>query len=285
MKAKFSMIFPVLILFAALAPAAFAGTTTLIWHGHSAFEIRTPAGKVLMIDPWLRNPMNPDGKDGKNPVDAIKKADYILLTHGHFDHVADAAELAQKTGARLVATFDLGTNMAKLRDYPKDQMGFDTLMNIGGEITIADGEVRVTMTPAVHTSGLANPNAGDKEPDIVFGGDPVGFVIAIKGGPTIYDTGDTAFFSDMATIGKFYRPDVALINTGGHFGMEPPMAAKAAQAVGAPLVIPHHYATFPVLAKDPSAFIAALKGTKIRVRVMEPGSSIVFDGKKARDGK
>lgn len=256
-----------------------ADTTTLTWYGHSAFEIVTPNGKVLMIDPWLKNPMNPYAKDGKDPVAAITKVDYILITHGHFDHVGDAVDIAKKTGARLVTNFELGSNMAKLLGYPKQQMGFDTLMNIGGEITIANGEVMVDMVPAIHSSGMGNPLAGEKEPDMVYGGTPAGFVIKIKNGPTIYDTGDTAYFSDMKLIGE-EAPDVALINIGGHFGMEPPMAARAAKAVRAKLVIPQHYATFPVLTQDASGFVKMLDKMHIRSKVMQPGESLVFDGKK-----
>jgi len=256
-----------------------ADTTTLTWHGHAAFDIVTPKGKVLMIDPWLKNPMNPDAKNGKDPVAAVAKADYILLTHGHFDHVGDSVAIAKKTGARLVTNFELGTNMAKLLGYPKDQMGFDTLMNIGGEITIADGEVTVDMVPAIHSSGMGNPLAGDKEPDLVYGGNPAGFVIRIKNGPTIYDTGDTAYFSDMKLIGE-YASDVALVNIGGHFGMEPPMAARAAQAVRAKLVIPQHYATFPVLTQSADGFVKLLNQMHIRSKVMQPGESLTFKGKK-----
>lgn len=256
-----------------------ADTTTLTWHGHAAFDIVTPKGKVLMIDPWLKNPMNPDAKNGKDPVAAVTKADYILLTHGHFDHVGDSVEIAKKTGARLVTNFELGSNMAKLQGYPKDLMGFDTLMNIGGEITIADGEVTVDMVPAIHSSGMGNPLASEKEPDVVYGGNPAGFVIRIKNGPTIYDTGDTAYFTDMKLIGE-YAPDVALVNIGGHFGMEPPMAARAAQAVRAKLVIPMHYATFPVLTQSADGFVKLLNKMHIRSKVMQPGESLTFKGKK-----
>jgi len=256
-----------------------ADTTTLTWHGHAAFDIVTPKGKVLMIDPWLKNPMNPDAKNGKDPVATVAKADYILLTHGHFDHVGDSVEIAKKTGARLVTNFELGSNMAKLLGYPKDQMGFDTLMNIGGEITIADGEVTVDMVPAIHSSGMGNPLAGDKDPDAVYGGNPAGFVIKIKNGPTIYGTGDTAYFTDMKLIGE-YAPDVALVNIGGHFGMEPPMAARAAQAVRAKLVIPMHYATFPVLTQSADGFVKLLNQMHIRSKVMQPGESLTFKGKK-----
>ena len=279
MKTMLNRLTVAFFLFAFSGLAWSTGDTTLTWYGHSAFEIVTPKGKVLMIDPWLKNPMNPYAKDGKDPLSVIAKTDYILLTHGHFDHVGDSVALAKKTGARLVTNYELGTNMAKLLGYPKDQMGFDTLMNIGGEITIADGEVTVDMVPAIHSSGLINPHAGENQPDIVYGGPAAGFVIRIKNGPTIYDSGDTAYFSDMKLISD-YAPDVALINIGGHFGMQPPMAARAAKVVRAKLVIPQHYATFPVLTQSADGFVKLLNKIHIRSKVMQPGESLTFKGKK-----
>ncbi|BAU47891.1 metal-dependent hydrolase [Sulfurifustis variabilis] len=260
------------------AVAARAAGTTLTWHGHAAFEIVTPKGKVLMIDPWLKNPTNPSAKNGKDPLASVAKLDYILLTHGHFDHVGDAVALARKTGARLVTNFELGTNLAKLHGYPKEQMGFDTLMNIGGEIAIAEGEVTVALVPAVHSSGLNDPYAGDKDPDIAYAGNPAGVVVRIQNGPTIYHTGDTAFFKDMSLIGELYEPDVALINTGGHFAMEPYMAARAARTVRAKLAVPHHYATFPVLAQDAKRFAEQLEKRGVSYKIMTPGSSLTFKG-------
>jgi L-ascorbate metabolism protein UlaG (beta-lactamase superfamily) len=254
------------------------GVTQLTWYGHATFRIVTPKGKVLFLDPWLNNPMNPAAGKDKDAVTGIDKADYILITHAHFDHVGDAVELAKKTGARLVTNFELGSNMAKLLDYPKDQMGFDTLMNIGGEIKIADGEVTVAMVPAIHSSGLQNPNAGPHEPDMVYGGNPAGFVLIIKDGPTVYDTGDTAYFSDMKLIRKRYHPNVSLINIGGHFGMEPDMAALAAKVVGAKLAIPHHYGTFPILTQDPNGWVKAVEKEHIKALVMKPGQTVKFKG-------
>lgn len=256
------------------------GVTELTWFGHAAFRIVTPKGKILYIDPWLNNPMNPAAGKDKDAVAGINKADYILITHGHFDHVGDSVALAKKTGARLVTNFELGSNMAKLLGYPKDQMGFDSLMNIGGEIKIADGEVTVAMVPAIHSSGLQNPHAGPDEADMVYGGNPAGFVLMIKDGPTIYDTGDTAYFSDMKLIREQYHPDVGLINIGGHFGMEPDMAALAAKTVGVKLAIPQHYATFPVLTQNPGGWVKAVEKDHIKPLVMKPGASIQFKGKK-----
>lgn len=269
------------MIFLLFVGAAQGAETRLTWHGHAAFEIVTPGGAVLVIDPWLKNPVNPNAQEEKDPLAGFEKADYILLTHGHFDHVGDAVALAKKTGARLVSNFELGSNMAKLHGFPKEQMGFDTLMNIGGEIQIAKGEVTVLMTPAVHSSGLGHPNAGAQEADIVYAGNPAGFLLMIKNGPTIYHTGDTAYFGDMELISQ-YAPDVALINIGGHFGMSPAMAAKAAATVKAKLAIPHHFGTFPVLTQDPKPFVDALGKKKIPALVMKPGETVVFDGKKLK---
>ncbi|SLM47980.1 conserved exported protein of unknown function [Nitrospira japonica] len=282
MIGRFAGAIPTTLLIGAVlmaAPVFAASQTTLIWHGHAAFEVRTPSGAVILIDPWLANPVNPLAKDKQDPLEQIAKADYILITHGHFDHVGDAVAIAKKTGARLVANFELGTNLVKLQGFPKDQLGFDTLMNPGGEIRIANGEVLVAMTPAVHSSGMGNPMANEQEPDLVYGGNPGGFVLKIDGGPTLYHSGDTAYFKDMEVIGEQYAPDIALVNIGGHFGMEPAMAARAVASVKAKTAIAHHYGTFPVLTQDTNGFAVALKKRGIRLQKMAPGGSVTFDGK------
>jgi L-ascorbate metabolism protein UlaG (beta-lactamase superfamily) len=258
---------------------ATAQETKIKWYGHAAFSITTPNGKVLLIDPWLNNPSNPEAKEGKDPLAAITKVDYILLTHGHRDHVGDAVAIARKTGAALISNPELAGNLVKLADFPGKQAETDAIMGIGGEIQIADGEVTIAMTPAIHSSSVFNPKAGAGEPERAYGGNPAGFVIIIKNGPTIYHSGDTAYFRDMETIGENYSIDVALLNIGGHFGMEPKMAAKAAQAVRARLAIPQHFGTFPGIAQTADGFASELKKLKINFYEMKPGETITYRGK------
>ena len=267
------------ILLSVSVSGATAQETKIKWFGHAAFSITTPSGKVLLIDPWLNNPSNPEAKDGKDPLSAVTKVDYILLTHGHRDHIGDAVAIARKTGAVLISNPELAGNIVKLADFPAKQAETAAIMGIGGEIQIADGEVTVAMTPAIHSSSVFNPKAGAGEPERAYGGNPAGFVIIIKNGPTIYHSGDTAYFKDMETIGESYSVDVALLNIGGHFGMEPKMAAKAAQAVRARLAIPQHFGTFPGIAQNAFAFAAELKKMKINFYEMKPGATIIFRGK------
>ena len=258
-----------------------AQETRLTWLGHAAFSITTPKGKVLLIDPWVRNPANPDVKASKDPLASISKVDYILLTHGHRDHVGDAVEIARKTGAALICNPELAGNLVKLTDFPAKQAA-DYIMQMGGEIQIADGEVTVAMTEAVHSSSVFNPKAGANEPERAYGGSPAGFVISIKNGPTIYHSGDTAYFKDMEVIGESYSIDVALINISQ---MGARMSARAAQSLRAKITIPMHFGTFEGLLPSADGFAAELKKLKLNFYEMKPGDTIVFRGSRLLTNK
>ncbi|MFL6230238.1 MAG: metal-dependent hydrolase [Pyrinomonadaceae bacterium] len=273
-----------LLLTICAAAQARAQETRVRWFGHAAFSITTPRGKVLLIDPWLSNPSNPEAKDGHDALASVPKVDYILITHGHRDHVGDAVEIAKRTGAVLISNPELAGNLVKLADFPSKQAETDTIMGIGGEIRIADGEVTVAMTPAVHSSSVFNPKASATEAERAYGGNPAGFVIMIRNGPTIYHSGDTAYFKDMGTIGEEYAIDLALLNIGGHFGMEPHMAARAAQTVRARLAVPQHYATFPGITANAEGFAAELKRLRIPFYEMKPGETISFRGRRMVQG-
>jgi len=279
------LLFALFILLLGSASPATAQETKIKWFGHAAFSITTPNGKVLLIDPWLNNPSNAEAKDGKDPLSSIARVDYILLTHGHRDHVGDAVAIARKTGATLICNPELAGNLVKLADFPAKQAETDAIMGIGGEIQIADGEVTVAMTQAVHSSSVFNPKAGANEPERAYGGNPAGFIVIIKNGPVIYHSGDTSYFKDMETIGENYSIDVALLNIGGHFGMEPRMAARAAQAVRARLAIPQHFGTFPGIAQNAEGFAAELKRMKIDFYEMKPGETIAYRGKQLIKGR
>ena len=243
--------------------------TQLTYYGHSAFKLVTPRGNVLLIDPWLTNPLFEKGKD---EIQALKRVDLILLTHGHFDHVGDAVEIGKRTRAKLVATFDLSAAMKSVHGYPAEQADMDTTGHFGGELKLLDGEVMVTFVPAWHGSVMMKDNGGAP----YYGGTPSGIVITVTDGPTIYDTGDTDLFSDMALVSRYQKIDVMITCMGDHFTMGPRRAADAVQLVDPRIVIPQHFGTFPVLTGTPEAFADELKKRESRaeLRLLKVGETI-----------
>ena len=246
------------------ASNAQSGNTQLLWYGQSAFKLTTPSGKVLLIDPWLENPLNPNGKAD---LAALKQVDLILVTHGHFDHLGNAVAIAKKTNAKLVSTFDLGQAMVAFSGYPKELVTFETQGNFGGELTLLNGEVKVAFIPAVHSSSVAS----DGSP-ATYAGNPGGFLVSVKGGPVIYHTGDTDVFADMSLIPKFRKVSLMLACIGDQFTMGPQRAAEAVKLVNPTTVVPMHYGAFN-LPGTPDAFSQALRqqGVKSQLRMMKVG--------------
>ena len=230
-----------------------ATKSQLTWYGQAAFRLVTPSGKVLLIDPWITNPLNPNGKQD---LADLKKVDLILISHGHSDHVGDAVEIAKRTKAKLVTSFDQAQAYTRYLGFPSEQVGVDSAGNVGGTLVFFDGEVKITLVNAIHGSTLS---AKEKGGDMPYpAGNPIGFVIAVRNGPTIYHTGDTDEFTDMQLL-KPMRVTLMLACIGDHFTMGPERAADAVSLVQPEKVAPMHYGTFPVLSGTPAQFAAALK--------------------------
>ena len=221
----------------------------LRWFGHSAFELD---GKDrILIDPFL---------DG-NPLSPVKaadvSADIIVPTHGHNDHLGDTVAIAKRTGAVVVATWELA-NYCEKKGCRTDSMNV-------GSIRVRDS--KISLTHAVHSGGCLE---GDL---MVYTGNPCGVVV--DSGKRVYHAGDTWLFNDMNLIGEFHKPEVALLPIGGRYTMGPAEAAVAATWVNAKVVVPMHYNTFDGIKADPDEFKRRVEEqTEIEVIVMKPGDTI-----------
>jgi L-ascorbate metabolism protein UlaG (beta-lactamase superfamily) len=222
-------------------------SATIEFLGHATFLIRG-GGETVLVDPFLEG--NPQASVSAGDVSCTR----IVITHGHADHMADAEAIAKRTKATVYASYEICGYL--------EEKGVEHLepMNPGGTVKFDGGSV--TLVQAFHSSSFEGR----------YMGQPCGAIVRV-GGKTVYHTGDTALFSDMKMIGERHTPDCLLVCAGDRFTMGPDDAACAAEWIGAPIAVPMHYGTWPLLASDMDSFTP----TGIRNVLMQPGETLDLD--------
>ena len=226
----------------------------LTYFGHSAFQIETN-GTTLLVDPFISD--NPH-TEGIVTADDLAP-DVVLLTHAHGDHWGDTPDILRRTGALLVANYEITT-------YAQSRHGHENAhaMNTGGAHDFAWG--RVVQTYARHSSSF---------PDGTYGGNPNGFILQIEG-KTVYNTGDTCRFAEMEWIGEDYAIDLCLMPVGDNFTMGPEEAVRCARMLRPALTVPVHHGTFPALTGDPDRFATLMGEAGFEARVLGPGETLTL---------
>lgn len=226
------------------------------WLGHAACQITTVKGTTILIDPWITgNPACPIKKED------IKKADIILVTHDHSDHMgSDIPYLVSATGATVVAQPELAS-LIQESGVKAENILYGMGMNIGGRVELCG--ISIIMTQALH-SGTA--------------GEAVGYILILEDGKTIYHAGDTGIFAGMGLLGSIYSIDLALVPIGSVFVMDPMQAAVSLTLLKPRIAMPIHYRTFPILVQDAGEFIklAGEKAPEVSVATPEPGEEILL---------
>ncbi len=222
----------------------------ITWLGHSAFRLDT-AQAVILIDPFL------SGGPFKGSVEeATKGVTHVVLTHGHDDHVGDTLDICKRTGAQLIAGYELCVWLGG-QGVKNVNPG-----NTGG--TVSGGSFTVTFTQALHSSGTV------KDGKSIYLGNPLGVVIKPRGEPSVYHMGDTDVFGDMALIQEMHAPDIGIVPIGDRFTMSPQSAAFACKRFFKfRKAFPCHYMTFPMLVQSADAFVNAMGGVAVALAVGE----------------
>jgi len=229
----------------------------LIFLGHSTFRIDTDQGLKIWLDPWLDNPKAP------KEIGSLD-ADLVLITHAHGDHLGSCLSIAKRPSTEVVVIHELQQYLLA-KGLPNV-----TGMNIGGSYKTKG--IKITMVPALHSSSIQEGQ------ELIYGGDPAGFVLELEDGFCIYHAGDTGLFSDMSLIKELYAPTVAMLPIGDHYVMGPKEAAYACKLIEPEEVIPMHYGTFPALTGSVKEFEKYIEkfAPKVRVVPLNPGEEYIF---------
>jgi L-ascorbate metabolism protein UlaG (beta-lactamase superfamily) len=226
--------------------------TKIIWYGHATLGLET-GGYKLLIDPFFSG--NPAASMSPEKVEA----DYILVSHGHNDHIGDTLAIAKRTGAMVISNFEIANWVEEKGIKSHGQ-------HLGGGYKHPFGYLKLTL--ALHGSSL---------PDGAYGGNPAGFLLTTLEGKKIYIAGDTGLFGDMRLIGE-EGIDLAVIPIGDNYTMGPEDALRAVKLLQPRHVIPIHYNTWDLIAQNPIAWAQRVeKETSAAVHVLKPGESFTLD--------
>ncbi len=255
---------------ATTAPAL--GKTELLWLGQAGFRIKSPGGKIIVIDPWITGgPKTP--QPYKSDLSALGKVDLLLVTHAHVDHLGDAPDIAKLNNTVLYGPADMVTPLTTLGIIPAN---LGHRFNKSGSVKPYPG-IKVTAVQAEHSSLIVwkNPATGKNESHPA--GEAMGYIIELENGFKIWHMGDTGLFGDMKFIAERYKPDLVLMPIGGNFTMDPEDAAYAIKTwINPKRVIPMHYNSNPLATGTLAQFQAAMQGSATEVVPMTEGQTLSF---------
>ena len=229
----------------------------LTWLGHNTFKLVTRGARTVLLDPYVEsNPACP--KEHK----AFEKIDVITISHGHGDHMADAVTLAKKFKPTIVCNYEIHLFLSR------KGVANTSPMNKGGTQEVAG--LKFTMVHAIHSSGIEDGG------QVVYGGEPCGFVITLEDGTRVYHAGDTGVHMEMQLIGELYAPDIAILPIGDLYTMSPREAAVAARMLKPKWIVPAHWGTVPALTGTPDQLREELAKVKVSAEVvsLRPGDTL-----------
>jgi L-ascorbate metabolism protein UlaG (beta-lactamase superfamily) len=246
--------------------------TLVQWLGQASFKLTSPGGKNIIIDPWITGgPKAP--AIYKKDLSALGKVDFVLVSHGHVDHLGDAPDIAKLNSAVLYGPADMITPLITLGLMPAN---LTHRFNKSGSILPAQG-IKVTAVQADHSSLIVFNNPTTNKNESHPAGEAVGYIIQLENGFKIWHMGDTGLFSDMKFISEYYKPDLVLIPIGGNFTMDPVDAAYAINTLIKPkMVIPIHYNSNPLTKGTLAEFQEAMKSSQTKVIPMVEGQTLEF---------